>query len=307
MLQPVISISQNPLDFNKLVLKDITPAFDALIAQGGYGAPNIARSEVDYIQLALTTPDGRDWATDPLKWSPTSDSLEIWASDFLPVLVNQGDIVYDPCAPPAQRKCGRQGKLSFVDGLYELTYEVFGRKGIPNDLISYHLDVTLCDGERVFVKRQGAWSDITEQGSVDVRGNWTWTALNTVLVYQEYEVRKPLEGNAFRLQDAGFVEKVSVPDSEGSMTTSTDPKLVAAVTIRFILTGVVASDMAKLANRPLPDFAAVDFCADSLLPLVATRQQLDTLIAIGKADETALIILKSIQNNIQYLKTVVYV
>ena len=310
MLRPIVQQKQYAEDFNRIRLDDLTPAYNGTSSPGGYGTPNIARAQVDFVDIKITAPDGNDYSTGPLHWSPANTSLDLYNTDFTPYLDAPGLIELSngytsslDCAPqPPLSACQATTDFSFKDGLYTLTYEVWGKVGIPAQITSYHLALDLCDGQQVWVSRQGSWVNITKDGQLKNRLHWSWSKLNTPIVYEYYEVRYPLGENTYRLLRSGSVQKVITPSPAGDLTTSESSSLVGSTTIRFLLTGVATSRIAKLALRPLFDFTKSESGCDTLTMLAVSRQQLDTLKSLSIADETAPVILNSIVRTIDLVE-----
>ena len=300
MLRPLVVQNQHPVNSDRLRLDDVTPVYNAQTATGGYGAPNIARTQVDFVIVSLKTPQGSTWTTGPLYWKPSAGSLDLYASDFKAVDTNDTPPI-DPCDLPDPDVFHHKSGLAFTDGLNELSYEVWGKVGVPAVIASYHLALKIWNMEEVWVRRMGVWANITQQGDKDVRGNWSWSQLDTPIVYEEYELRVPLAGNSYRIVNNGLVRKVVLPTTGSPMTTTTESRFVGGTSIRFLLTGVVDRQLAKLAKNALPSPMDTHIVKDRLIWLALARQQLDTMKQEKIADEGAPFILSAVQTGVSYL------
>ena len=253
VLRPLLLARQAANNPDLLLLDDITPSYD-VTHPTGYGNPNPNRTQVEYVRILLVTPTNQQWATNPLRWQPGGPSLEVLASDF--TLVTQED----PTVTTSCEKddCYNLSTLKFIDGEYSLTYEVYAKVGIPTERGNYHLDIPTCLDEKVYVTKNGAWLDITSQGTRQPNGRFQWSKLDTADVYEKYQRRKILTIGGYTVVETGSADTVMAPSATAPLGTSTEPKVAGAYTLRLLLTGVARASIGRLAlkltsrcNKPL--------------------------------------------------------
>ena len=274
MLRPLLSARQAANNPNLLLLDDITPSFD--VTPTGYGNPNPNRTQVEYVRIVLTTPGGQQWVSVPYRWQPGGPSLEVLASDF--TLVTDADSE-QPCV---SEDCYQFSTLNFTDGEYSLTYEVYSKIGIPTERGSYHLDIATCKGEKIFVTKNGAWTEITNQGTLLPNYRFQWSKLDTADVYEKYQRRMPSTFGGYQVVETGNVDAIMAPSPNAPMGTSTDPKLAGAYTLRLLLTGVVRAAIGRLAlkltsrcNVPLELFTRLSVAQAQLNTITGTTCDAD--------------------------------
>lgn len=105
----------------------------------------------------------------------------------------------------------------------------------------YYLTHKIWPGQHVFVRKNGGYYDVTDEGVV-VGNNFTWSKSQTTDSYTSWELR----GSDGNIVDFGTLDKLSCTVDEYSET-SDDPTLVAAKTYIIPLTAVVEKKMSDLA------------------------------------------------------------
>ncbi len=227
-----LSVQQDVVNPDLLMVQDVTPPYHATTAPGGYGGPNLSRDKIDHVVFTLTTDTGQVYYTRPITWR--MGTLPLLASQFYPV-----------------NHVGHQLVFSLADGQYDLTYSIYAKVGIPTQTGNYHLILGLYNLEQVWVLKNGGWINLTDAGAINAAGQWEWAVFDTTDRYTQFETRiyRPLGG--YDVQQRGTVDTVFGNSPTQPTKASTTPALITATTGRIVLTLRASKRMAALSQKVL--------------------------------------------------------
>ncbi len=196
-------------DGSSIVFEDITGSYSSSNT-GGYGGPNIPMSGIVETKLNVVFPGGgvyllySNYLPSMGKWripaSLFSDLNKVSSRNYnceqnCGCQVSQPFITMSPTLFPhlpadyfIQYDCERPNTLSkFMDGCYEFRYEVYALNDVPQMLCDYYIQTTICEGQRLEVKVDDAWFDVTEDADID-NGTITYTDLQTAQNIVSYRI-----------------------------------------------------------------------------------------------------------------------
>lgn len=270
-----IDIRQNA---KEIVFSDITGIYNANTNPGGYGTPNVPIDEITLTKLIIVFPNKKKYILSStflpeqgqwlLKASDISDIQQVESSlynslavidcgcGFKSDIADYLPLVFPYAGPYDNTNCEKPNTLNyFPDGCYQFTYEVYAKTYLPVLKCNYLFNHKLCEDQRVFVKKNGGWYDITDDGT-NVGGNFSWSINQTLDQYTEWQIRA---SDGIWVITSGTLQKYSCSiDSEDG--TSTTDQLLASKTLDIVFTAVIEKKMDDVAyvltvdsgcNKPL--------------------------------------------------------
>lgn len=257
MLIPKFLIAQRLGSCSKLIFTEQTGDY-SVNNPGGYGSPNITKSQVSFVKLKIKTPTGNKYEIKS-SYNPSQPNWIIDSSDFIEKVSkapvnNCRDCDYSyPSFMPNQlqyrQDCekpkGKSSDFSYKDGCYEITFEVYSVYGVPNFQCSYELITSICDSMVVEALVDGSWRDITNIG-ITVGENYRFIVLNTIEEYSEWRIisfGKTVDSGKFKRFNCNPV----------SYSERQTPALVAAKTITTPLTCNLEESLSKMALSSIVD------------------------------------------------------
>ena len=251
---------------NSLIFKDIT-GFKSASNAGGFGGGNINIEQVTKVVLRMESPSGVRYEIFST-YLPSQGEWELFSSQVSDNNIQTGSVytkssdcdcnvaanglipsnifywqVHKDYTAYDNRDCSRPNTLKvFPDGCTTVTYELYAKTGIPVLACQYQMNTVICEGNRVFAKRNGGWYDITPQGTMN-NLNYSFTSASTIDVYTEWEVRDK-DGTTQK----GVFSKYGCTTSGLTSSSQTD-KLIASRTKTFVFTCNLERIMAKIAHK----------------------------------------------------------
>lgn len=263
MLQPNfnIEISQN---CKSLIFRDLT-GFQSSGSQGGFGGSNINIEQVTKTVLRIKSPIGVIYEIFST-YLPVQGHWELKSSDISDANIQANSVIQQSAdcgcsssnhlAPKNQlywqgyqsgqsvfdsRDCSKPNRLKvFPDGCTQITYELYAKTGIPVMACQNRMSAVVCDGQKVFAKRNGGWYDITSSGIINNK-NFDFVTLQTTDIYDRWEVRD--ESGAV---SEGVFTSYNCTTS-GLTSSSPVDKMIASVTKDFVFTCNIERMLADIA------------------------------------------------------------
>lgn len=255
---PVDFNIQTPKDSKSFIFKDTTD----------YGQSNISIGDIVETKLTVVFPGGAEYGLFST-YLPVQGEWEAEAESF-----SDNNKIVDAPDPSTDGDCGCGGSVSnlgwgtdlgiqkpleqypqqtrldicepegviaeFMDGCYTFTYEVFAVSNVPDMLCDYEINVTICEGQRLFIFENGVWKDVTLL-AVNVNNNLTYTKNNTADTISLWQVKSAPE----TIVKSGTVDATNcrMEDGEGSFST---PKLVGS---KQYVVPFMSKTMKKLSQK----------------------------------------------------------
>lgn len=265
MLVPNFSIELTK-QCNSLIIKDIT-GFKSAGKVGGFGGGNINIEEITKVVLRMESPSGVRYEIFST-YLPIQGEWELFSKQVSDANIQTGTTytkssdcncnvaanglipsnifywqVHKPYTVYDNRDCSKPNTLkTFPDGCTTITYELYAKTSIPVLACQYQMNTVICEGNRVFAKRNGGWYDITSQGIMN-NLNYSFTSASTIDVFTDWEVRDE-DGTAQR----GVFSKYGCTSS-GLTSSSPVDKMIASRTKTFAFTCNLEKIMAKVAFK----------------------------------------------------------
>lgn len=246
MLQVDFKI-QTPRDSESFIFTDTT----GFVSDGnalGYGSPNVDIADIVETKLVVKFPNGAEHSLFST-YLPTQGDWVVPASHFSDQNKLSSEFYVEEkdcgCGEPSNQNlawgsqiglnwpvellpvyrndCQRFNVLSkYADGCYTIRYEVYAVTNVPYLMCDYLVQATICDGQRLFVKMDGSWRDVTSD-SVNNNGNLTWSVNGSYSSVTDWQVRNsPTEVSSY-----GQVKAINCRMSEETADYSY-PKLVSS-------------------------------------------------------------------------------
>lgn len=272
-----------------LVFRDVT-GFQAAGIAGGYGGSNIDINAITKTILRIITPDGVEYEIFST-YLPTQGDWKIEASAISDLqkigsTAKVSEKTNDCGCPPIpqdfissvpfmtwdlsgdgkynNRDCDKPNSLTyFEDGCTTFTYEVYAKTGIPVKTCQYTMGHKLCEGQSVWVKRNGGWYNVTNQGTLN-NMNYSLVIAPTIDVYTGWEIR-----DSKGVASKGEMQKFNCTNSSDTTSSQID-LMVAAHTIQFPFTCNIAKLIDQIAYE-----LTVDASCDSLQAGVTEKKALE--------------------------------
>lgn len=280
-----------------LLFSDIT-GFQAAGVTGGYGGSNININEITKTILRIITPDKveyeifstylptqGDWKIDA---SSISDLQKVGSVAKVSGSTNDCgcpnssqdfivSIPYSEHKVPGKynnRDCEKPNSLNhFEDSCTTFTYEVYSKTGIPVKTCQFMMGHKLCEGQSVWVKRNGGWYNVTNQGALN-NMNFSLVIPSTIDVYTDWEIR-----DSKGVASKGTMDKFNCTNSGDTASSATDV-MIAAHTITFPFICNVNKLIDKIASE-----LTIDFECDSLRAGVSEKKALELFaLSVAKID-----------------------
>lgn len=126
-LIPVFTIALTYPAQRSLIFEDVTSDYNEDTAPGGYGDPNIEKSEVTSTKIYAKREEEEEYTQITVTYLPTGDPVTITCDDYIPVDEDEAedeDCVI--CAPGiGDTDCNPVAATCFTDGCWNFKYEVF--------------------------------------------------------------------------------------------------------------------------------------------------------------------------------------
>lgn len=246
MLNLNFHIETSGLSQRSLTIWDTTGDYDQVNNPGGYGNPNISRSDVSFAIFRVGWPDGNSSALN-VQFKPTGYPLKLSAAAYaLQVSSMATDYAM---GPPSDTPAFVD---RFPDGVYEVTYEIWGGVLPVGFLANYSASGQFVPGGKLYAMIQGGWYDVTSQAdyqlsTIGERIGFSLLYSGVAVDYSRWQVRNSDDELVF----SGMFSVEQLGISSVSSFSNTSSYLMGASSKSFVLVNRTLEAMDEVSTRLL--------------------------------------------------------